>query len=90
MTLRRHVATCAAAAASTGEFFARLDQAGVQVRLRYSTRNSGQVTGYSVSLPGDVSATGDPVCYGGGKLAADLSWPRLTQRWTASQPPVRT
>ena len=82
LTLRRHVSTAAASAASTGEFFARLDQAGVLVRLRYSTRNPGQVTGYAVALPGDTTRTGDPVWYGGGKLAPDLSWPKLQQRWT--------
>jgi hypothetical protein len=81
VTLRRHVSTAAAAAASAEDFFARLDQAGVQVRLRYSTRNPGQVTGYSVSLPGDTTKTGEPVWYGGGKLAADLSWPKLSRRW---------
>ena len=82
LTLRRHVATAAASAASTGEFFARLDQSGVVVRLRYSTRNPGQVTGYAVALPSDTTRNGEPVWYGGGKLAADLSWPRLQQRWT--------
>ncbi len=82
LTLRRHVSTAAASAASTGEFFARLDQAGVLVRLRCSTRNPGQVTGYAVALPGDTTRNGEPVWYGGGKLAADLSWPRLQQRWT--------
>ena len=81
-TLRRHVATAAASAASAEEFFARLDQAGIPVRLRYSTRNPGQVTGYAVALPGDTARNGEPVWYGGGKLAADLSWPRLQQRWT--------
>jgi hypothetical protein len=81
-TLRRHVCTAAASAASTEEFFARLDQAGVLVRLRYSTRNPGHVTGYAVALPGDTARNGEPVWYGGGKLAADLSWPRLIQRWT--------
>ena len=81
-TLRRHVSTAAASAASAEEFFARLDQAGVLVRLRYSTRNPGQVTGYAVALPGDTARNGEPVWYGGGKLAADLSWPRLAQRWT--------
>ena len=70
LTLRRHVSTAAASAASTGEFFARLDQAGVLVRLRYSTRNPGQVTGYAVALPGDTARNGEPVWYGGGKLAA--------------------
>jgi hypothetical protein len=85
-TLRRHVATVAASAGSAEEFFVRLDQAGVLVRLRYSTRNPGQVTGYAVALPGDTTRDGDPVWYGGGKLAADFSWPRLCQRWTR---PVR-
>ena len=82
ITLRRHVSTAAASAASTGEFFARLDQAGVLVRLRYSSENPGQVTGYAVAIPGDTTRNGEPVWYGGGKLAADLSWPRLCQRWT--------
>jgi hypothetical protein len=82
LTLRRHVSTAAASASSTTEFFARLDQAGVLVRLRYSTRNPGQVTGYAVAMPGDTARNGDPVWYGGGKLAADLSWPKLQQRWT--------
>ena len=81
-TLRRHVATAAASAASTEEFFAKLDQAGILVRLRYSTRNPGQVTGYAVALPGDTTRNGEPVWYGGGKLAANLSWPGLAQRWT--------
>ena len=81
-TLRRHVTTAAASAASTEEFFARLDQAGILVRLRYSTRNPGQVTAYAVALPDDTARNGEPVWYGGGKLAADLSWPGLAQRWT--------
>ena len=81
-SLRRHAATAAASAASTQEFFARLDQAGVLVWLRYSTKNSGQVTGYAVALPDDTTRNGEPVRYGGGKLAADLSWPKLQQRWT--------
>ena len=80
-TLRRHVSTAAASAASAEEFFARLDQAGVLVRLRYSTRNPDQVTGYAVALPGDTTRNGELVWYGGGKLAADLSWPGLAQRW---------
>ena len=82
ITLRRQVTTAAASAGSEQEFFARLDQAGVLVRKRFSTRNPGQVTGYSVALPGDTAKDGGPVWYGGGKLAADLSWPKLRQRWT--------
>ena len=82
ITLRRQVTTAAAAAGSEQEFFARLDQAGVLVRKRFSVTNPGQVTGYSVALPGDTTKDGGPVWYGGGKLAADLSWPKLQQRWT--------
>src|ERR1035441_7905428 len=81
-TLRRHVATAAASAGSTEEFFARLNKAGVLVRLRYSVTDPGQVTGYAVALPDDTTRDGQPVWYGGGKLAADLSWPKLQQRWT--------
>ena len=44
-------------------------------------RNPGQVTGYAVALPGDTAKDGGPVWYGGGKLAADLTWPKLRQRW---------
>jgi hypothetical protein len=88
VTLRRRVATAAATAANAVEFFARLGQTGVQVRVRYSTKYPGQVTGYSVALPGDTTRDGTAVWYGGGKLAADLSWPRLAQRWAAGQQPV--
>ena len=42
----------------------------------------GQVTGYAVALPGDTTKDGGPVWYGGGKLAPDLTWPKLRQRWT--------
>ena len=82
VTLRRQVATAAAAANSEDEFFARLGQAGVLVRKRFSIKNTAEVTGYSVALPGDTAKDGGPVWYGGGKLAADLTWPKLRQRWT--------
>ena len=82
ITLRRQVTTAAASANSEDEFFARLDQAGVLVRKRFSIKNPAQVTGYSVALPGDTAQNGGPVWYGGGKLAADLTLPKLRQRWT--------
>jgi hypothetical protein len=79
--LRRAVTTAAASAGGPEEFFAVLGRAGAMVRTRYSTRNPGQVTGYAVALPGDTGPDGGPVWYGGGKLAADLTWPRLGRRW---------
>jgi hypothetical protein len=82
ITLRRQVATAAAAANSEDEFFSRLGQAEVLVRKRFSVKNTAEVTGYSVALPGDTAKDGGPVWYGGGKLAADLTWPKLRQRWT--------
>ena len=32
--------------------------------------------------PATPAQDGGPIWYGGGKLAADLSWPKLRQRWT--------
>jgi hypothetical protein len=51
VTLRRTVATAAAASSSEREFFAHLDTAGVSVRKRFSTRNPGEITGYAVAPP---------------------------------------
>jgi hypothetical protein len=82
ITLRRQVITAAASSNSEQEFFACLDVAGILARMRFSVKDPGQVTGYSVALPGDTTKDGGPVWYGGGKLAADLSWPKLRQRWT--------
>ena len=81
VTLKREVSTAAAAAAGEQDFFTRLQRAGVRVRKRYSTRNPGEVTGYSVALAHDTTSAGGPVWYGGGKLAADLTLPKLRQRW---------
>jgi len=81
VTLQRHAATAAAAAGSEAEFFGLLEQAGLRVRLRRSTRDPGQVTGYAIALDDDKNPDGEPVWYGGGKLAADLSLPKLRARW---------
>ena len=81
VTLKREVGTAAAGAASEPEFFARLNGAGVLVRKRLSTRNPAEVTGYAVALPGDAARDGAPVWFGGGKLAADLTLPKLRRRW---------
>jgi hypothetical protein len=41
------------------------------------------VTGHVVALNGDTVGAGGSVWFGGGKLAADLSLPRLRSRWGA-------
>ena len=84
ITLRRAVSTAAAGAVSEQDFFTRLDQAGILVHQRFSTRNPGEVTGYAVALPHDTTRTGAPVWFGGGKLAADLTLPKLRSRWNAT------
>ncbi|MBD3148278.1 relaxase/mobilization nuclease domain-containing protein [Microbispora bryophytorum] len=77
--LRHQVATAAAAALSPEDFLGRLAQAGVRVRLR--RRDDGEVVGYAVALDHHRTAAGALVWYGGGALAADLTWPKLCARW---------
>jgi hypothetical protein len=90
VTLKREVSTAAATAAGEQDFFARLQRAGVQVRMRYSTRNPGEATGYSVALAHDTARAGGPIWYGGGKLAADLTLPKLRRRWATDPADART
>jgi hypothetical protein len=79
--LRREVHGAAAGASTEKEFFARLTGAGVLIRTRHSTVDPGAVTGYAVGLPGHVAKDGGTIWYGGGKLAADLTLPKLRTRW---------
>ncbi|MFF5217852.1 relaxase [Micromonospora sp. NPDC000442] len=85
--LRRCVRRAVAAAGSEEEFFVQLGEAGVLVRLRNSSTDPGQVTGYAVALPGPRTASGQPVYFGGGRLAPDLTLPKLRQRWGTPTPP---
>jgi len=84
-TLRRSVRTAAAGASSLGEFLERLRDDGLLVRERHSERNPGQVTGYAVALPESVDVGGQPIYFGGGKLAADLTLPKLRSRWEPAE-----
>ncbi|MBA9002835.1 relaxase/mobilization nuclease domain-containing protein [Thermomonospora cellulosilytica] len=86
VVLRRQVQTAAAGARSEVEFFDRLRSAGVLIRTRFSRRDPEQVTGYAVALPDDRNTAGQPIFYSGGKLAADLTLPRLRHRWSAADP----
>jgi len=86
-TLRRSVRTAAAAGAnSLGEFLERLRDDGLLVRERHSERNPGQITGYAVALAKSVDPGGQPIFFGGGKLAADLTLPKLASRWEPTEP----
>ena len=82
--LRRLVEQAAAAARTETEFFDGLAARGVAVRLRHSTLQPADVTGYAVGLRSDTTgADKGPVWFGGGKLAPDLTLPRLRTRWSA-------
>lgn len=84
--LRRRVQAAAASSSSTPAFFARLEANGVEIALRMSTKTEGQVTGYKVRIPG-FNGQGDPgVWYSGGKLAPDLSLPKIEARWATPAP----
>jgi hypothetical protein len=84
--LRNAVTEAAESVGDEAGFFAQLGEAGVLVRLRLSETTPGQVTGYAVGLPGHDGSDGEPFWYGGGRLSAALTLPRLRRRWD----PVRS
>jgi hypothetical protein len=43
------------------------------------------LTGYSVALPGHLDSDGAPLWYGGGRLSAGLTLPRLRRGWDRSR-----
>ncbi|GII97538.1 relaxase/mobilization nuclease domain-containing protein [Sinosporangium siamense] len=81
VVLRRRVQAAAAGAGSAEEFFQALRDAGVLVHRRLDEQDRRRVVGYAVGLPGHANREGRPVWYGGGKLAADLTLPKLQARW---------
>ncbi|MFE5735460.1 relaxase/mobilization nuclease domain-containing protein [Streptomyces sp. NPDC056528] len=77
-TLREAVRQALAGAADEKEFFTRLREAGLRVKVRHAP--SGDALGYNVALPGDRNRHGEPVWYPGSKLAPDLSLPKIRHR----------
>jgi len=77
--LREQVQHAAAGAREPREFLDRLRVAGVVVRERRDP--DGALTGYAV---GRREPGRDTVFFGGGKLAADLSLPKLQARWAGA------
>jgi len=84
ITLRRLVQDAAAVAVSEADFFARLRDAGALIRERRSDTDPEQITGYAVALPGHTTRSSQPIWYSGGKLAPDLTLPKLRRRWERS------
>ncbi|WP_250287656.1 relaxase/mobilization nuclease domain-containing protein [Streptomyces atroolivaceus] len=77
-TLREAVRQALAGADDEKEFFTRLHEAGLRVKMRHAP--SGDALGYNVALPGDRNCHGEPVWYPGSKLAPDLSLPKIRLR----------
>ncbi|ANZ14873.1 relaxases/mobilization protein [Streptomyces noursei ATCC 11455] len=77
-TLREAVRQAIAGAASEEEFFTRLRDAGLRVKIRNAP--SGDAIGYNVALPGDRNRDGQPIWFPGSKLAPDLSLPKIRRR----------
>jgi len=79
--LRGKVRAALAGASGFTEFSERLSMAGVLVRPRMSTLDPQEMTGYAVALRASGGEGAEPVWFGGGKLAPDLTLPQLTARW---------
>jgi hypothetical protein len=82
--LRSKVRAALAGADSFTEFSDRLSRDGVLVRPRMSVLDPDEVTGYAVALRArgaDAAEGAEPVWFGGGKLAPDLTLPQLKARW---------
>lgn len=85
--LERRVRVAAALANSEQEFQANLTKDGLKFK---PYKQDGHTKGYSVNLPKTTTNSGVEHWWAGGKLAKDLSLPRLQQYWehpttTASQ-----
>lgn len=83
--LRREVQVAAASANDLDGFFEQLRAAGLMVKTRYSTTHVGQVTGYTVADPTRLDSNQQPIYFAGGRLAADLTLPKLRLRFEARE-----
>ncbi|MCT2085630.1 relaxase/mobilization nuclease domain-containing protein [Microbacterium enclense] len=80
--LERTVRAAAIASVDEGEFVRRLRRGGVLIRPRFAAGRDDVVAGYSVALR--PAGEDRPVWFGGGRLARDLTLPRLREGWPDS------
>jgi len=79
--LRRQVREAVSRPTSTTGFFDELRGAGLLVKERLSPA-TGDLTGYAVAVAGgDLNGRGQPVYFGGGRLASDLTLPKVRARY---------
>jgi hypothetical protein len=80
--MERTVRAAATASVDEAEFVRRLRRGGVLVRPRFAAGRDDVVAGYSVAVR--PPAGEKPIWYGGGRLARDLTLPRLREGWPDS------
>jgi hypothetical protein len=80
--MERTVRAAATASVDEGEFVRRLRRGGVLVRPRFAAGRDDVIAGYSVAVR--PPAGEQPIWYGGGRLARDLTLPRLREGWPDS------
>ncbi|MFE4017385.1 relaxase/mobilization nuclease domain-containing protein [Streptomyces sp. NPDC059101] len=71
-------------AKSAEELLAYLEADGVLLKVKRGP--SGDPLGYAVGRPGDLNKDGEQIFHPGGKVAPDLSLPKLTARLETSTP----
>ncbi|MBT2492132.1 mobilization protein [Streptomyces sp. ISL-96] len=71
-------------ATSAEELVAYLEAGDVQVKARRGP--SGDLLGYAVGRPGDLNKDGEQIFHPGGKIAPDLSLPKLKARLETTVP----
>ncbi|MFB6556396.1 relaxase/mobilization nuclease domain-containing protein [Streptomyces sp. NPDC056405] len=71
-------------ASNTEELLAYLEAAGIAVKPRRGP--SGDLLGYAVGRPGDHNKDGEQIFHPGGKIAPDLTLPKLDARLESTAP----
>jgi hypothetical protein len=84
--LRDQAYAVLAAVRTEDEYFDVLGALGIKVNKRIGP-DTGKVTGYSLAAPGDTNTHGEPVYFGGFKLAPDLSLNHIRETLTDPTPP---
>lgn len=83
--LRRRMRSSLATASHQGEYIQHLLDAGVRVQPRFKKGSTSKVAGYRVAMPPrsgkDGQADGQTVWYSPSKLDAELSWPKVGERF---------
>ncbi|MGV9424439.1 relaxase/mobilization nuclease domain-containing protein [Streptomyces sp. NPDC003656] len=82
--LQRSIRAAIPHAGNAEELLAYLEADGIAVKPRRGP--SGDLLGYAVGRPGDVNNDGEQIYHPGGKIAPDLSLPKLKARLETTAP----